>query len=74
MEMGLYGMLTYDHPMEQQKVMGGGVLLAVGTALILWTAIGDASSTITLGGAAVASLLLAGGSLLLGTSEGGRSV
>ncbi|MGB9986331.1 hypothetical protein [Salarchaeum japonicum] len=60
--------------MANQKVLSGGALLAVGTLLILWTGLNWNGGAVSLGVAAISSMLLAGGSLLLGTSEGGRSV
>ncbi|QDX39632.1 hypothetical protein [Salarchaeum sp. JOR-1] len=60
--------------MVNQQVLSGGALLAVGILLILWTGINWNSGAVSLGLAAVSSMLLAGGSLLIGTSEDGRSV
>lgn len=60
--------------MVDRNVLVGGALLAIGTVLILWTGINWDGELLTLGAAAVASLLLAGGSLLVGTSEDGRPV
>ncbi|GAA0654185.1 MULTISPECIES: hypothetical protein [Salarchaeum] len=60
--------------MANQKVLSGGALLAVGTVLILWTGINWNGGAVSLGIAALSTMLLAAGSLLMGTSEGGRSV
>ncbi|MFC7027509.1 hypothetical protein ACFQJ5_07780 [Halomicroarcula sp. GCM10025324] len=57
---------------DKRKVILGGVLLAVSTALILGT--GPLGVSVPLVGAAIAALGLAAGALLVGTSEEGRPV
>jgi hypothetical protein len=59
--------------MERNKVLGGAVLLLF-SSVVLFAASAAELSLLTGAGLALASLGLAAGSLLLGTSEGGRPV
>ncbi|GGL31504.1 hypothetical protein EFA46_006550 [Halarchaeum sp. CBA1220] len=57
------------------KVLAGLPLLAIGAILLLWTTLSMKSvEPLQLGIAAVAAVGMAVGSLLIGTSEEGRSV
>jgi len=57
------------------KVLAGLPLLLVGAVLLLWTSLSMSSvGGLSLGVAAVASVVMAAGSLLVGTSVDGRSV
>lgn len=61
---------------DKRKVWGGALLLVVSSVLILASGPFDVGISATVAGAlaAVASLGLAAGALLLGTSEDGRAV
>jgi len=57
------------------KVLAGLPLLLVGAVLLLWTSLSMSSvGGLSLGVAGVASVVMATGSLLVGTSVDGRSV
>ncbi|WP_435360935.1 hypothetical protein [Haloarchaeobius sp. DFWS5] len=58
--------------MNTTKVTLGAVLLLVSSAILLYLGTPGANLPIMLGGAA--SLAMAAGALLVGTSEGGRPV
>ncbi|WP_424019728.1 hypothetical protein ACOZ4N_09730 [Halorientalis pallida] len=59
-------------PTSSMKVVVGAVLLLIGSALILGTGLQQIPLPAIAG--SVAALLLAAGSVLLGTSEGGQPV
>jgi hypothetical protein len=64
--------LRRSMPSNSTKVVGGAVLLLIGAALILGTGLQQIPLPAIAG--SVAALLLAAGSVLLGTSEGGQPV